>query len=80
MIYVITNCTKEDYEELSTHLFRRQLELLFTDDGMAYIGVKPDNLFDLSFIATCLKCSLLFKPFGFKFGEHKFHALEIVRK
>jgi len=65
MIYVITNCTEEDYKTLSTHLFKRQIVLLFKD-GVAKIGIDINTLFDLSFVAASLKCSFLFTPFAFE--------------
>lgn len=65
MVYVITNCTEEDYKTLSTHLFKRQIVLLFKD-GVAKIGIDIKTLFDLSFVAASLKCSLLFTPFKYE--------------
>lgn len=79
MVYVITNCTKEDYDTLSTHLFKRQIVLLFKD-GVAKIGVDLNSLFDLAFTAASLKCSFLFTPFNYECNGKKYHTLEIVRK
>ena len=79
MVLVITNCEEEDYLTLSTHLFSRQMHLLFKD-GTARVAISVDKLHELAFVASVLKCGLVFRPFSFTFQGKRYHTLEIVRE
>lgn len=79
MLCVIINCSEKDYDELSMHLFKRQIELLFKD-GKAYVGIHINTMFDLSFVSSFLHCKLLFSPFGLFFNKKWYHTLKIVRE
>ncbi len=79
MVFVLENCEQEDYETLSTHLFRRQTRL-FIKNGVGRVGIDIETLFDICFISNLLHCKLLLTPFGFEIEGKKYHSLKIVRE
>lgn len=76
---VFPNLQKDDYEILSVYLFKRQLQIL-VKDGIAVVAVDIDSPFTVPFIASVLKCKLLFAPFNYEFDGTKYHTLTIVRE
>lgn len=80
MIFVITNCNKDDYQIITTHLFKKQIELFF-EDGAFRVGVEINTPAELTFLSKVLRCDFLFKPFAYETKEEgdKYNTLTIVR-
>ena len=78
MIFVFTNCNKDDYDILSSHLFKRQI-VLFFEDGAFRVGVELLSTSDLTFVASILNCDLLLRPFAYQYDDKRYNVLTIVR-